>query len=477
MPPASRVPLQTTVTQSPQHAPAAQPASGKPHVQAADGRSGLLALLKVEAEARDAKSTRDLIFLMANETRKLTRARQIFVVMPGVTGALEVQGVSSLPAVDRNAPLIIFVEKLIAASAVKSSSVPKALDVALAAGDETAAAYPFRALHWLPLKHGDRPPIGGLVMTREDQWAEQDLVIAARLSAAFAHSWLALAASQPRISKAFSTVRRLPLIASVLAMLALVFVTLPLTALAPMEIIALDPYVIAAPIDGVIEAILVEPNQAIQPGDKLVKLNDTTLKSRFEVAERDASVSQARLKQSNQIAFSDPRGMHELGIARAELEVKISEREFAREMLQKTEIVSGRAGLAIYSDKRDLIGRPIAVGERILEVADPGNIVVRIELPVSDAIALQPGARVKVFLDSDPLRPWPASIKRSDYKARVGENDIISFMILATLDPDSARPLPRLGVRGTAQVSGDDVRLGFFLFRRPITAFRQWTGL
>jgi hypothetical protein len=142
-----------------------------------------------------------------------------------------------------------------------------------------------------------------------------------------------------------------------------------------------------------------------------------------------------------------------------------------------TKIAAQTEGLAIYSDKRELTGRPVAVGERILEIANPKSIEARIELPVADAIALQPGARVKVFLDSDPLQPWPAAIKRSDYKARIGENDIVSFRIVATLDVDESRPLPRLGVRGTAQLTGDNVALGFFLFRRPITAFRQWTGL
>jgi multidrug efflux pump subunit AcrA (membrane-fusion protein) len=454
-----------------------QAVAGKAPVQAADGRSALLALLKVESDARDAKTTRDLIFMMANETRKLTRARQIFVALPGITGALEIQGVSSLPAVDRNAPLIIFIEKLITAASLKTATAATDLDLSLAADDETAAAYPFRSLYWLPLRHGDRPAIGGLVLAREDQWAEQDLVVANRLAAAFTHSWLALSAPQPRVAKAIGSVRRWPLLLSVLALLAIVFVQVPLTALAPVEIVARNPFIVAAPIDGVIDAIAVEPNQAVKPGDQLVKLTDTTLKSRFEVAERDASVSEARLKQSNQIAFSDPRGMHELGIARAELEVKIAEREFAREMLAKTQITAQSEGLAIYFDKRELVGRPVSVGERILEIANPEAIEARIELPVSDAIALQPRARVKVFLDSDPLRPWPASIKRSDYKARVGENDSLAFRVVATLDVDPERKLPRLGVRGTAQVSGDNVSLGFFLFRRPITAFRQWTGL
>jgi multidrug efflux pump subunit AcrA (membrane-fusion protein) len=258
---------------------------------------------------------------------------------------------------------------------------------------------------------------------------------------------------------------------------ALLFIKVPLRALAPAEIIARDPFVVAAPIDGVIEAIPVEPNQRVEAGVVLVKLAGTALRNRFEVADREVQVAEARLKQSNQIAFSDSRGMHEIGIARAELSLKLAERDFARDLLAKTEIIAPLEGLAIYSDRRELIGQPVAVGERILEIADPARLEARIDLPVADAIALTAGASVTLFLDSDPLRPWPATVRRADYKAKVGENEIVSFRVVASLTPQADRALPRLGVRGTAQLSGDNVSLGLFLFRRPITYVRQWLGL
>ena len=119
----------------------------------------------------------------------------------------------------------------------------------------------------------------------------------------------------------------------------------------------------------------------------------------------------------------------------------------------------------------------MAIGERILEIADPAAIEAKIELPVADAIALSPGARVKIFLDSDPLHPWGAAVKRADYKAKVGENDVVSFRVVASLKDEPGRILPRLGVRGTAQVTGEDVPLGLYLFRRPITFARQWLGM
>lgn len=448
----------------------------KPH--AADGQAALLALLKVESDARDATSVRDLVFIMANETRKLTRARQVFVMLPGLKGGYEVQGVSSLPVVDRQAPLTILIENIVnrASNGVGLSALgPIAFPET--GEDRTADAYPFRSLVWVPLQHGGRPASGGLVLAREDAWADHDTVIAKRLAAAYAHAWMALKGTSRRLRLKLLALSKWQAGAAAGVIAAMFLIPVPLTALAPVEIIARDPYVVAAPIDGVVETVAVEANQTVKPGDLLIKLADTTLRNRVQMAEREVQVAEARLKQSNQVAFDDSRGMHDIGIARAELALKMAERDFARDLLAKTEIRAGRQGIAMYSDKRDLVGRPVAVGERMLEVADASMIEARIELAVADAIALAPGARVKLFLDSDPLSPFLAAVTRADYKAKAGENDIVSFRVTARLASDQGRALPRLGVRGTAQVIGGKVPLGFYLFRRPITALRQGLGL
>lgn len=469
--PSSPPPPAVAMSVGPKASPTAKP-------QVADGQAALLALLKVEADARDAASERDLVLIMANETRKLTRARQIFVIMPGVTQKLEVRGVSSLPVVDRNAPLMVVIEDLVREAATRGQLAGAQILPLPSAGSGGASdSYPFRALAWLPLTHASTDLLGGLLLAREEPWSDQDLVIATRLARAYAHALKALRGSHagvlrrvPRPSKAYA-------LGLAALLLAGAFLPVPMSALAPVELIARDPVVVAAPIDGVVESIAIEPNQAVKKGDLLVKLADTTLRNRFEVAQREVQVAEARLKQSNQVAFTDPRGMHDIAIARAELTLKMAERDFAADLLAKTEIRALQDGLALFSDKRDLVGRPVAVGERLLEVADPARLEARIELPVSDAVTLMQGARAKLFLDSDPLHPWHATVRRADYKAKVGENDVVSFRVVADLANADGRAVPRLGVRGTAQVSGADVPLGFYLFRRPITALRQWLGL
>ncbi len=52
----------------------------------------------------------------------------------------------------------------------------------------------------------------------------------------------------------------------------------------------------------------------------------------------------------------------------------------------------------------------------------------------------------------------------------------LAFRVIADLAATDTPP-PRLGARGTAQLFGDRVPLGFYLFRRPISALRQRIGL
>ena len=85
------------------------------------------------------------------------------------------------------------------------------------------------------------------------------------------------------------------------------------------------------------------------------------------------------------------------------------------------------------------------------------------------------GATIKIFLDSDPLNPLDAVLTEASYRAQPDKRDIMSYSLRADLS-DSTDTLPRIGVQGTAQVFSDKASLAYVIFRRPIAAFRQYTG-
>jgi hypothetical protein len=127
----------------------------------------------------------------------------------------------------------------------------------------------------------------------------------------------------------------------------------------------------------------------------------------------------------------------------------------------------------VYTDKRDWEGRPVMVGEEILQVADPTKIAYRVDLPTGNSIPLEAGAEVKVYLDSAPLGGLEAKLTSISYTPRVQSGGSSSYTVLAQAIDG---PTPRIGSRGTAQLYGGHVPLIVQVLRRPIAATRQFIG-
>lgn len=194
-------------------------------------------------------------------------------------------------------------------------------------------------------------------------------------------------------------------------------------------------------------------------------------------AENEAVLASPVSERIVQMPFREgDTAKRDLAVAQTEESVAMAERDYARAMLDKSVIRARQSGVALFGDPRDWIGRPVAVGEAIMRVADPNRVEFQIKVPVADAVNLQEGARVKVFLDAAPLEPIEAHILRAAYKAEADAAGVAAFTVTARFADPNARP-ERLGLRGTARVYGEPVSLFYYLLRRPITAVRQWTGV
>ena len=439
--------------------------------------AALSQLLRIEAEARQSPNEAALQHLIANETRGLVRARQVFVIRRRASRHFRVQTVSSLAVVERDAPMIQWVERLMRGLAKENGTaglVEFALPAYTQAGDTITSSYPFPHLLWVPLWSRTDPGHDGVLLARETAWLEADQRIAARVAETYGHA-LQLHRSRPRRAGLRLPVR-LTTMAIVGAIIAAGFIPVPMTALAPLEVTARDPQTVTMPMEGIVHQVLVEPNTAVLPGQRLVQLVDTVPRNKLNVAEREVQVAAAKLEQASSLSFSDARGRHALGIARAELELKQAERDYAKVLLDKTVIVARKAGIAVFPDRKELEGKPLPVGEKIMLIADPTAVELKIDLAVADSVVLAPGTRVKAFIDADPLHPIEARVAQIDYQAKLSETGVAAYRMIAALAAADTGP-PQLGVRGTAQLYGPTMPLGVFLLRRPLSATRQWAGL
>ena len=172
----------------------------------ADASAGLMALLNVESDARQARSVEELRHLIANETRKLSRARQIFVFGPARKSP-PILTISGLPLVERSSPLVQGLEQAIKgleADAGLGDTCEFDLFAYAKTEGDFVRGYPFRAMLWTPLRARRGENLGGLLLARERAWTRSDILIAKRLAASYAHA-MALLIAEPKLAARLAT--------------------------------------------------------------------------------------------------------------------------------------------------------------------------------------------------------------------------------------------------------------------------------
>lgn len=449
------------------------------------GHAGLQALLGIEDEARLATDRAALLRSLVNAPRQLLGYRQAIVLMAGRGGVFKAEAVTSLPAVDRSAPLIRWFEALASRAATEmAASGPTAFQLPAFCNpsDPDTLSYPFKQFLFVPIRLPGaaltEAPIGIWLCAREQSWNDGDVAVAERLAGTYAH---ALRALQPARNAGFghsgrSSRRAWWLIRSlaVVALAMAAFMPVPLSALAPVEVSASSARIVSAGADGIVADVLVDPGETVVAGQVLAKLDQVDLLNRLDVAERNIEVAEAKLWRSTQAAFGSVDAKRELAISRSELRVAQAERDALLAEQKRTILEAPAGGIVIFKDKRELLGKPVAVGQKLMQVASPESPEFRIDLPVSDVMLLETGAPVRVFLDSDPLNPLDAILTRTSYHARATSEGVLAYSI--TAKPSGSDVRLRVGARGSAKLIGDDVPLYFFLLRKPIAAIRQWTG-
>ena len=448
-------------------------------LQVANQNSGYELLMQIEAQARECTSLEELHHLIATQTKKLVPARQIFVF--DCERGAKICAISNLPKVDRSVPLVHELEQTIGYLQSGDELLkPRDFDIPTsgASGNNTLETYPFRKLLWVPLLSRSGTLGSGMLLSSEQSWSENNIATVTRLASTFSHAKALLVSEQnPKARKsARSLFNRWTLGAAAIVLFAASWIPVSMTTLAPFEVSSRKPFVIAASIDGVLEEVLVEPGEHVEKGDALLRFQNTMLGNKQSVAEKEVQLAQARVKRANQLAFDSQEGREELGVAKAELFVKQAQLKLAKEQAAHTVIHAPTPGVAVLADTQSLTGKPVKVGQQIMQIADPNDLRIAIRLPVKDSIALEEGSRVKLFLDSDPLNARTATIEYIDYQATQTNGSGLSYRITAKLDDDGGRT-PRLGVQGTAHLEGRTVPIIMYVLRRPLTAARQWLGI
>ncbi|BBO56882.1 efflux RND transporter periplasmic adaptor subunit [Cobetia sp. AM6] len=435
----------------------------------------LSALFDVEHRIRRAETLKALRYVAVNESRQVVDYQQAVIVERSGVKGWRVTALANVPSVDRNSLYVQWVEHVMAHQLSKSAE-PYVLDSHAMddwAKDTWPEVCPGQVL-LVPLDTREGTA-SWLLLAREEPWTAGAMNLAAHLGEVTGHAAHAFVEvrKRGRLRHWFTSSRFWW--GSLLLILMILCLPVRLSALAPAELVARAPLVVSAPMDGVVDRVLVEPNARVEAGQPLVKLQDIEAKARFKVADQALNVAQARFEQARQEAFRDAKSRASMAALSAERDLRQVQRSYAETQLGQVVLKADEAGLAIFDDPNEWAGRPVRTGERIMQLADPDERKVSIELPVEDALVLFEGAPVTLFLDSRPLSPIEGQVERVSYKPVLNGRDQLVYHVSAALDesPDFLR----IGLRGTARVSGERVPLAYYLFRRPLAGLRQALGV
>lgn len=432
------------------------------------------------------KDYNELGFMICNETRQLVAYRQAALMQ--MTGEKRARLVahSGLNDVDRNTPYALWLAE------VSAEIVPRCQKLAEGARllplTAPMLSEPLQAQwnEWMPqyvwvfpLSGPQGELLALLFLGRDEPWPatltpESPEFALLQLCGLYGYACWALTARPSALQRLWrrSGGKRLLVAALVLGLICCIPVRE--YTLVPAEIVSLESEVIASPVQGVIQRIVALPNMTVKKGDVLALLDDITLRNRLAVAAAELATANTTLQQASQKAIEDQQAKSELAMAEGRWREKQVEVASLQRELDKLTIRAPRNGVFVYSDPDDWVGRPVQTGERIGLLADPDKPGVRAWAPASESTNLKPGAPMTVFLKVAPLSPLSATLDYAGYQTVEAPNGVASYLLRGSLQGNTAEA--RIGLQGTARVSGDWKALGYLLLRRPLATLRAWVG-
>jgi multidrug efflux pump subunit AcrA (membrane-fusion protein) len=443
----------------------------------------LISLLELAQRARAAASGNELAFLAVNDTRALAPYRQAALWFQ----ASGVHTLSGVVAVETNAPYAQWLEQLCRALAEQHhAATPLSIDPALlppALKAEWDEWLPASAI-WLPLRGLSTP--GGLLLAGDVALPANQLALLSEWMDIWQHAWRA-AHPPPRWSLA-----RLPVrlagwwhggtkdrrwrrrAAVAVALLAVLLFPVRLTVLAPGELVPANPATIRAPLDGVIAEFSVRPNQLVAAGQPLFSFDQAPIGSRLDVAREALSTAQAEYRQNAQMMLNDARVRSQLAGVLGKVAEKQAQADFLEGQSQRSRVLAPQAGIVLFDDPSEWIGKPVQTGERIMQVAAANDVEIEAWVPIGDAIPLADNAPLHLYLASAPLTPLSGTLRYMSHRATPRPDGSYAYRVRARLEAPAGQ---RIGLKGTAKLGGERVPLIYWILRRPLASIRQFIAI
>ncbi len=437
-------------------------------------REPIAAFVDLEIEARGAIDIQALRYVLVNSTRRLAEYSVAFLLEK--KGARwSVSAASSVQSVDKHGLLPTELGSWLGMASVATAltaAEPRTLDLLQELGGQSVLASRFGHGLLVPITSRRFGLLAHIMLVKNQPWLPQHFALLLPLGEAYGHAWQGLL---PRRENTFSGrgfMRRSRLfgVGAVAVLAACAFIPVPLSVVAPIELVADAPQIVASPMDAVVADILFSPGATVKAGQDILKLEDTKFRNDRDVALQKKAVAEAEYFKLLQAATASLEGSRDLSKAKATVDFADAELSYAEEMLDLATVKAVTDGVVVYADRQDWLGKPVATGEKILEIANPAKVLVRMDVATADVAAVSAGAKISAFWDDSPLRSEKGEVLRLAYRPVMTAGGGLAFKAYAKLH---TADVSRLGKRGVARIDGKVVPLWLYVLRRPIVRLRQ----
>ena len=262
-----------------------------------------------------------------------------------------------------------------------------------------------------------------------------------------------------------------------------------------------------APQKGIVQEVFVEHGQRVKPGDLLVRIEDKELERQLKqlIADNAAAAVQIRsLKsQRNRVQSSQERAKLEADLAEAQIKLESTQEQIdlIQDQKQLMEVRAPVAGIITspFEAKRELAGRPVEVGQELVQIAATDkDWVLEVEVPDDDmgpvldaerrlkaevaAGQKPPGTTLAAYFVTmtDPEHRYEGYVRRIAAKAEtveskhvvkvtVGFDDTVRQDFLRRNQVKELRP----GAEVRARIKCGKARLAYVLLRDVIHVFYE----
>jgi len=436
-------------------------------------------LIQLEFNLKNCENDSELFYSIVNQTIEIINYDQAVLVGLDYSSKLKVEAISNVVSVDSTSPFVQYILDL--SNKLKnlySNDEIKLVNQTELSKDikEQIKEFSPSNIVWIPLKtiKNNIEVEFYLILFRNDFFEQKDIEILSYLATSYKYFLFANRKDSLKTKLRNLKINNKYLKYSLIAIFLAMFLPIKMSVIAPCEIQAKDPFVVTSPIDGSIDEIKVNSNEFVQKDKLIVKIKDVDLINAYEIAKKKLDTVQAELHSMKQAGFYDIDKKSQISRLESEVALKEAELNYSKSLLDKTDIYSQTQGIAVVDNPNEWKGKPVITGEKILLIANPNEVEIKIMLSVKDALFLKESAEVKIFLDNKIFETWDAKISEIFYKPQVTPENIVSYKIIADFDDlKQNEEIPKIGLRGTAKIYSQNVTLFFYLFRKPITSLRQ----